>query len=505
MKGIVALDIGTSSVRATVCDETGHSLPSDLRPNAPSFHPDGRVEQDPGAWISLVPAVLKCAAERAEQARVSIVAISVTAQRSSVIAVDRSGFALLPAIMWQDRRTAGLAAELASSNRLVFGRTGLKISPVFSALKMLWIRRSRPEVLARTHKLLGIQDYVLHFLTGRFVTDHSLASRTNLLDLERRCWDPELLELFDVDPDRLCDLVPPGSIVGGLEARAAAASGLPSGLPVVSAGGDQQCAALGLGLLSADRAISNTGTGSYLIGHSDRPLIDPGMRVSCNVSALPGSWIVEAILPTSGAVYRWFKDTLWNGAAGADNPYDVLDAEAAQSGVGANGVLLLPHFSGSGTPDWDPDATGIFHGLSLATRRGDLARAILEGIAMELKNGLVVVEELVGPVETVRVSGGMSRSPLFNRIQADCLGKRIIQYKGGEATSIGAWIAGAVATGLAPGYVEAFERATRDCPRTTFDPDENDRALYDRLRAKARVLYDAVSARAVGRTPAAPG
>jgi sugar (pentulose or hexulose) kinase len=493
MNGIVVLDIGTSSLRATLYDADGRPFPSDQRLNPPVYYPDGRVEQDPAAWRTLLPSVLRSAADRAGRAHIAVAAISVTAQRSSVIPVDRTGRPLRPAIMWQDLRTASLAAALSPNNKLVYGKTGLTISPVFSAIKMLWIRRNEPEILARTHKMLGIHDYALHLLTGRYVTDHSLASRTNLLDLDGRTWDEELAALFEVDMAMLCELAPPGSIVGGLSADMARDAGLAAGTPVVSAGGDQQCAALGLGLFSADRAVANTGTGSYMIGHSARPMIDHGMRVSCTVSALPGAYTIEANLPASGTIYRWFKENLWNGDLEGTDPFEAINSEARDSGPGANGLLLIPHFNGSGTPSWDTEATGIIHGLSIATRRGDIARAVLEGIALELKGGLVLLEELCGPIGSIRVSGGMTKSPLFNQIQADVYGRPVIHYRGGEATSLGAWMAGAVATGLAADYPEAFERASADSPRDLFEPDQANRALYERLRSQALAIYTALA------------
>ena len=186
---------------------------------------------------------------------------------------------------------------------------------------------------------------MLFGLTGRYVTDHSLASRTNLLDLQTRHWDAELLALFGVPQAMLCELVPPGAVVGGLTPAAAVQTGLPAGLPVVSAGGDQQCAALGLGLLAPRHAVANTGTGSYIIGHADVPALDPQMRVSCNVSAAPGAYIVEAATLTSGAAQRWLMELL---GLDADDPAALaqLADEAAAVPAGSHGLLLAAALQG---------------------------------------------------------------------------------------------------------------------------------------------------------------
>jgi sugar (pentulose or hexulose) kinase len=290
----------------------------------------------------------------------------------------------------------------------------------------------------------------------------------------------------------LCGLVPPGAIVGGLTAGMARATGLTAGLPVVSAGGDQQCAALGLGLFSGARAIANTGTGSYLIGHADQPRLDPEMRLACNVSAVPGACIVEAAVLTSGAIFRWFKEILDPGGSAAT--FDAMDREAQAAAPGCNGLLLLPHFKGCGAPHWDAGAKGGFFNLTLGTTRGEMARAILEGIAIEMKESLDLVERLCGRTESVTVSGGMARSALFNQIQSDCFGRPVVCPRAGEATSLGAWIAGAMATGLAPTYAAAFARAAGDGSALTCQPDSENHERYERQRRRSRALYQALAA-----------
>jgi sugar (pentulose or hexulose) kinase len=492
MRSVVCVDIGTTSLRAILYDEVGHRLHADQRQNAPRYLDDGRVEQDPRTWQALLPSVLASCRQAAASLGVEPACIAVTAQRSSVIPVDAAGVPLHPAIMWQDTRSAGLAHELRDHEGMVYRKTGLRISPVFSALKMAWLRRHLPEVWKATHKLLGVEDWALFLLTGRFVTDHSLASRTSLLDLHTRTWDADLQALFGVPGHMLCDLVTPGAVVGGLTAAMASGTGLASGLPVVSAGGDQQCAALGLGLFERGHAVSNTGTGSYLIGHADAPALDEQMRVSCNVSAVPGAYIVEAAMLTSGAVHHWFTELIAPGGSRAAT-LEALESEAARAATGSNGLVLLPHFKGAGSPHWDPSARGAFCNLSLATTRGEMLRAILEGIAIELKEGLDVVEQLCGDVEVVNASGGMTRSTLFNQIQCDVLQRPLLRFGGNEATAQGAWIAGAVATGLAASHGEAFSRLSALEPPLRCQPDPAALEVYRLQRRRWRAVYDALA------------
>lgn len=500
MKAIITVDIGTTSSRASLYDASGQMLHMDQRENLPLFFNDGRVEQDPAAWQDVVQMALKSCAAAANVKGFEPLCIAVTASRSSVIPVDKEGTPLHPAIMWQDKRSAAMAKAMDDCNPLVYRKTGLKISPVFSAIKMSWLRHHRPDIWRKTHKLLGVQDWVLYLMTGRFVTDHSFGSRTNLLNLAQRCWDADLLSLFDVPLDMLCNLVAPGSVVGGLTPAMARATRLRPGLPVVSAAGDQQCAALGLGLFSIERAVANTGTGSYLIGHSAKPALDPGMRLACNVSAVPDAYIVEAAVLTSGAIYRWFNESRYKNTDGQGDSYEQLNAEAALAPAGSNGLLLLPHFKGSGAPYWDPDAKGVFFNLSLSTSRGEMARAILEGIAIEMKASLELIENLCGTVQSVSVAGGMSKSDLYNQIQSDVFERPVVHFENTEATSLGAWIAGAVAMGLEASYPAAFARAQGSSASVCYEPNPANAQVYAQRRQQSQALYQALAAPALRET-----
>jgi sugar (pentulose or hexulose) kinase len=491
MKGLVSVDIGSTSMRAVLYDAEGRAGHVAQRATAPRYGPGGRVEQDARVWQDgLVELLAACGAAAGAQA-IEPTCIAVTAQRSSVLAVDARGTPLHPTILWQDTRSAPLARAMADAEPLVYARTGLRISPVFSAIKMAWLRRTEPAVWAAAHKLIGIHDWALLQLTGRFVTDRSLASRTNLFHLDELDWDAELLALFGVPRSMLCEVVAPGSIVGGLVPGVARATGLVPGLPVVSAGGDQQCAALGLGLLSHSHAVANAGTGGFVIGHADHPLHDPAMRISCNVSAVPGAWIVEAATLTAGSVHEWLR-----GVTGGVDPM-LLEAEAAQEPPGCHGVVMLPHFEGSGSPHWDPQARGAFVQLGLHTTRGALARAILEGVAIAFKEGLDVVEELCGAVDEVHVAGGMTRSALFNRIQADMYERPVMRFAGNEATAQGAWIAGALATGLAASHAQACARITEREPHERFLPDPAAYGICRRQRHRSHAVWEALAAPAL--------
>ncbi|HEY9054063.1 MAG TPA: FGGY-family carbohydrate kinase [Rectinemataceae bacterium] len=491
---IVVVDIGTTSIRATLYDLSGASLHLARRDNPPLHYPDGRVEQDASSWETRVESLLTECALRASELGLSIEAVSLTSQRSSVIPLDSSGKPLRPAIMWQDLRTQAICSALESENPKIYSICGMKVTPVMSAPKMLWIKDNEPEVYSRTWKMAGIHDYVLYLLTGEIHTDPSLASRTNLLNLERMEWDDGLVSLFGIDKSILCEMVGAGSLAGRTCPSMARRTGIAAGTPVMSAGGDQQCAALGMGLYSPDRVVANTGTGSYLLAHSPKPVLDPEMRVFCNASAVPGSYVVEAGMPASGVIWRWFAENFYPQGKPAFGQVDFsqANAEAEAAPPGSSGVLFLPHFKGSGAPHFNPKARGCFHGLSLDTGRGDLGRSILEGIAAEMADNLGLLESLTRPALAVHASGGLTGLGLFNRIQASMFGKTLKVDSSGEATSQGAWISACAALGIYPSQADAAEAMLSLQPIKTYAPNQEESGFYARLRAARNRLYESL-------------
>lgn len=497
---IIAVDTGTTSMRGILFSPEGRILHISQIQNPPSYLPGGLVEQATDSWKLALPSVLAETAAAAKSQDLRVAALSLSSNRSVVIPVDEAGLPLHPAIMWQDLRTEGLCKALVYRAPEVYARSGLPITSVFSAVKMRWLRDHKPEIFARTAKFFGVQDYLMHLLTGDFVTDRSMASRTNLYNLEYREWDPTLLEIFGLPASKLCPLMDPGETAGILTTGMAGATGLEPGIPVISAGGDQQCAALGMGLLSNTDVVANTGTGSYVISLADKPLHDDKMRLFCNVSAIPGKFVVEATIPASGVVYRWFAENFYDSRSTGSEAFGRVNAEVDAAPPGAEGTILLPHFTGAGAPRWDSKASGTFYGISLSTSRGHLARAVLEGIAAEMAENLNLMEELTGPKARVFIAGGLTRFSGFNHILADMFGKLVSVALDAEATATGAWINAAVHLGHYPSHALAHEAASRPSASSkaisqdnSFEPDAIRHTIYLDLLARRSRLYDALA------------
>lgn len=498
MKYIITLDIGTSSMRAILYGENGTVVCSSGYEYHSEYPKASYVEQNPVTWQKAAWKTLGEVGACMKQNNLTAEAVAITSQRSSLIPMDQDGNPLCNAMMWQDKRTIGECAALQQEYGLssLYHKTGLRINPYFVLPKIMWLRKNEQEIYQKAAKFIGVQDYVAYQLTGTYATDWTQASRTMLMNIREFEWDPELLAIAQVKRERLPELVSPGSVIGGITEQAARLTGIPQGTPVILCGGDQQNAAVGLGVIRPGLAEANTGTGSFVLSFADKPVFDQDSRVLCQASAIEGKWVVEAGIFNTGAIYRWFKEQFCEDLKSAQSPYTLMDQEAGKCPEGADGVLLLPHFEGSAAPYWNPMAKGMFFNLSLGTSRGDMMRSILEGISLEISDNLSLIQTLSGEIQDVSVAGGMTKSNLFCSIQANVCNKRIVRHGNAEATSLGAAIIAAAHLGIFKDVEDGFHTMAGG-QSVYFEPDAEKVAVYARLIKHKRILYEALNRCAV--------
>ncbi len=493
---IITLDIGTSGMLAGLYQSDGKCLYAAERNYSTEFIYPSMVEQDPQTWATACVEVLREVAEYAQQSQITAHAIALTSQRASLIAVDRNGAALRKALMWQDKRTIKQCDWLQTIYTVkdLFRKTGLRLSPYAVLPRLLWMRENERELFERTYKFIGVQDYVFHVLSGEFKTDWTQSARTMLMDIQTFEWDEELLDTAGISKDKLCALTAPGTVAAKLCDTAARHTGLPSGMPIILCGGDQQNAAVGLNVIGEGLAEANTGTGSFVIAHTNKPVFDDEARILCSASAIAGKWVAEASIFNSGSIYQWLAKQFYDNKSTpfADKSvYEKMNEEAALSPVGAGGVMMLPHFEGSAAPYWEPEAKGLFFNLSLGSTRKDMARSVLEGIALEIADNLSLLEKNIGAIEQVSIAGGMTKFDLFAQIQADVFGVPVIRYENEEATSRGALIIAAKSLGIYDTIEQAAARII-DTHHTKFVTDETSQKIYKKLSERKQKLFYAL-------------
>lgn len=448
---IVVIDVGTSSMRSIGYRLNGKKEFTFQKEYRVIYGQDGCAQQQPEILLETLYTLLRKVKAYADAVHLDIFCISVTAQRSSIAPVDDTGRALAAFIMWQDTRNQAVCEKLKTYNELIFKKTGARINTVFSGGKMRWIREHQPEIYQRAYKLVNIAEYLMFHMTGEFATDVTYAGRSNLMNLYTRQWDSELLELFWIDREKLCQVLEPGSVVGKTHSRLTDHTGLREGIPVISAGGDQQCAAVGLGIFSEGNISVVTGTGAFLMADCSSVPKQLCSDVICSAASVRGRYILEASIPSCCSAFNWFREKI------LDNSYslDQLQKDLEEIYETQNDCLVLPHFQGRGTPDWNSTAKAHFLNISLATTRTEIIRALLTGIFYEVKVNIEQFRRYV-PVNAGHISGGLTKMTVLNQIQADIYGIPLYCDHDQEASAKGAAMVSMVELGLLKSYKEAY-------------------------------------------------
>ena len=466
-EAVLAVDLGTTSTKAVVFAPDGTVL-GEGDAGYPLAEPEpGAAVQDPEVvWEAVGDAV---AAAVGPGAGTGLAAVSFSGAMHGLLGVDARNDPVGPLLTWADARAAGVAGQWRSGAAdavdvvALARRTGTPVHSMSPLVKLAWLRRERPSLHAAAARWGGLKEFVLGRAVGRRVTDASCASGTGLRDLTTRTWDDEALALAGIGPDALDELVDTTDVVGSLSDRVADAWGVTRGLPVVAGAADGPLANLGLGAVRPGVLACSIGTSGALRLAVDRPGTDPRGRLFC-YELTPQRWVVGGATTNGGVVLDWAADAL-----GAD-PTTLL-AEAAAVPAGADGLLAVPHLLAERAPRWDGALGGAFLNLRRSHHRGHLARALLEGVCLQLRLVLESVREAGMAVDEVRATGGFARSGFWRALLADVLGVPVGYPEGHQGSARGAALLGRQGIGLlAPGVEALTDAADRVTIPTTAAP-----------------------------------
>lgn len=489
---LLGIDIGTTGCKAVAFDLDGRVVSWAYREYPLRFPRPGWIELDSNRVLRGVREAVREAAGKAK--RDPVRALAVAAQGEAVTPVGASGDVLHNAIVTFDARTAPLVGwwEERISRRRIFEITGMPLHGMYTASKILWWRRERPDVFRRARRFLCYEDLLFLKLGLEPAIDASLAARTMLYDMERGAWSEELLGLAGIGPERLAQPLPSGAVAGELGRKAAREFGLPAGTVAVTGGHDQPCGALGAGVVRPNVGMYATGTVECITPALGRRLTHPALlaaNIACYPHVVPGLYVALTFNFTGGSLLRWYRDTFGREeqALASKNGRDVYDLLIAQAAKEPTSLLLLPHFTSTGTPHFDTDSKGVIAGLRLSTTRGEIIRAILEGVTYEMALNAEVLRECGAGIESFRAAGGGAKSPFWMQLKADLLGKPVSAMRVSEAVCLGAAILAGAAIGLYPNAREAALRVSR--VERTYAPDTRRARLYRERFAVYRQLY----------------
>lgn len=423
-------------------------------PLTPRYRARGAVEQDPEA---LLESVLQAGREALARAGRPVAAVALANQGETVLAWDRTtGRPLSTAIVWQDRRAADVCSELAPHGEMIAARTGLMLDPYFAAPKMAWLRRH-----VTTDGVVTMTDtWLIHHLTGAFVTDASTVSRSLLIDVNRAAWDPELVELFGLADEPLPTVLSCDASVGTTTAF---------GAPIELAGLvlDQPAALLAQTCWDPGEAKCTFGTGAFLLANTGPDAVRSSAGLTTSIAWRlrdATTYCVDGQIFTAASAVRWLVDL---GLIGEPAELDAVEDDDPDA------VLCVPALAGLAAPWWRSDATASFSGMTLATGRGQLALAVLRGIAAQLAELTdVIALDATQPLRSLRVDGGLTRSRVLMQAVADLTQLPVSLYPSPHATALGAAACARLATDTSLGLADAVSAWTPEAmyePRWTAD------------------------------------
>ena len=496
---LIGLDVGTTGCKAVVFDAEGNVLGHGFREYGVICDAPGKAEQDAELVWSLTKEVLREAVSNTGNS--DIAALSLSVQGDAVIPVDDDFSALHPAILGMDYRSAAQAEKCADvlGSKALFEETGMKPHPMNSLTKVLLLREMTPAVFSRMARIVTYADFLLGKLGGEAAIDYTMASRTMAFESGTLRWSDRIHRALDLDKAIWSKPVPSGTIIGNIRPTLAEELGLPANLRLVTGGHDQTCAALGAGGVHPGLGVVSTGTAEVLSAALSAPRLSNEMFESfypCYLHAVKGMFFTFSLNHVGGLLLRWWRDNFAGQEA----------SEASQRGIdayrlidehmprGPSSVMVLPHFNGSGTPGCDLQSKGAVVGLTLATTRHDIARAILEGLTFELNLNLETMLACGIPIEALAAVGGGAKSAVWLQLKADILNRPLNTLRCREAACLGAALLAGTAVGIYKDLKEAVARTVQYerefVPSTAQVQAYSERyATYKLLQPSLRVIH----------------
>jgi len=487
MKHFIVIDGGTQNIKAFIFDEKGNEVYGEACPVPPHFAPQPNfAEQDAAEYLRITREVTQNAVANSRVPINQFAAVAITTHRGTIVPVDEDGIPVRPAISWLDeRKTDGLSLPGGALLSLVFkiSRMTPKLKYYQRRSKFNWLRKYEPENYDRTHMFLTISSYIFHALTNEFKDTSSIAGLLPI-DFKGFQWHPRevICKLFGVEREKLPPLVSPAEIAGTVSEDGSRNFGIPQGLPVIIGAGDKQSELLGAGAISNDIAEISYGTAAVIELLSSKYITHPDMEFYTFGSAIPNHWVLEGFVGKGYWMVSWFRKEFakWEEEEAKKlgiETEDLLDRKMEEIPPGAMGLILQPFWH---PRENDPLSKGAIIGFSMVHERAHIYRAIIEGIAYELRRLSETIEKYSGrKIKELRVGGGGSRSDEIMQITADIFNLPTSRLHTSNLSSLGAAIDAAVTLKIYNDFPEAVSNMVR--VTHTFTPREQNARLYNRL------------------------
>lgn len=497
MEYILSVDLGTTAIKVAMVDAEGRMLSTSTQEYTLLTPTTLAVELPVETYWQAFKAGVAEVLETSKVDTSKIRALGISAQGETLIFVDKEGKPLRNAIVWMDNRAQEEAEILGKEfpQEQSYKITGqVSIVPTWPASKVLWMRKNEPELFAKTAKILLIEDYFIYRMTGKYVAEGSLLCSTVYWDIIKKAWWTDMLSYLKVDDGQLPDIRESGEPVGTIFPEVAKELGVSADMVVCTGALDQAAGTIGVGNIKPGVFSENTGAALAICATVDHPFVDPTGRMPCHYHAMPDTYMAHTFT-TGGMVLKWYRDMFCQpeiqvGKLAGMDPYEVLSIEASKVAPGADGLMMLPHLQGAMAPEDNPKAKGVFYGITLRHTKAHFARAIMEAIASIVKRNIEAVEDLNIEVSEIRCLGGGAKSPVWNQIKADLIGKPVVTMESEEAACLGAAIVAGVGIGMFKSLEDATSKMVKIKER--FQPNPENADAYSQHFKKYVDLYDSL-------------
>lgn len=490
---IISYDLGTGGVKAALYTETLDTVCKSFIEYPIFFPVPSHLEQRPETWWNAIVLSTKQLLEKTNIPVSDIHALSISGQSLTGIPIDKDGNDLLSQVpIWSDQRAVEEAKLFFNSidEKYWYLTTGNGFpAPCYTIFKLMWMKKNMPEIFSKTHYILGSKDYINYKMTGKVFTDHSYASGSGGYNLHKHCYEKDFWDAAEIPVELLPPIANSEFIVGKLLPSAARELGLSPDTLVINGGVDNACMALGCTGIQDGASYISLGSSSWIPVTSSKPVLDFATKPYVFAHIEPNMYTSAYSIFSGGSSLRWIRDTLFSDIT--ENAYQTIDLYAKSAPVGANGVFFNPTLAGGTSQDKSIHIQGGFIGLSLSTTRSDLARAVLEGIAMNLKQSMDFLSEQIQLDNTVLICGGGSKSPFWLQLFADILNRNVAKTNIDQDTaSLGAAAIAAKSLGIIDSYniIPSLHKL-----EASYVPHEQDAILYKKLCVHFNQLSDMLS------------
>lgn len=489
---MLGIDVGTQSTKCVVLDTNGQLRGLGQAEYGVDMPRPNWAEQQPETWWTAAISAIRDALHQSNTSAAQVRGIGLAGQMHGAVLLGSDLIPLRPAIIWMDRRSANLCETIQARvpPHVITQAAGNRLSPGFAGASLGWLHEVEPDTLNQTRVVIQPKDYIALQLTGEISSDPSDAAATWLYDITERRWSEVLAAACGISLDKLPPVHNSAEVIGKLTAEAAEILGLRAGIPVVAGAGDQAALLTGAGVVESGRGSITLGTGGQITIVSNRPMIDPDLRLNTFCHAVPDRWYTMGAILNGGIALRWWRQII--DSRREKTSYADLLLEAGQVPAGSDGLIFLPYLEGERTPHMDPDATGAFIGLTQRHTTGHMTRAVLEGVAYAFRDCFLTLQSIGPTPDHFLIGGGGSQGPLWRQIIANVLGVSLQTVAGREHTAVGAAILAGLGAKVFYDLPQAVASTVDYGPMEA--PNPMDQEIYAEQFAKFQALYPALRA-----------